>query len=276
VTDKSPIPAFKVVADGDTCKAALTDPDWVCPLCRGRGGEMALDEQNYEVFDPCACKAALSRINLFDRAQIGRRFADSTFSRFTPHNPGQTRALDDLTVFPQMYSVGQRQGYLLWGPVGTGKTHLMVALFRVLTLEYGVPCVFVDFGQLLNDIRRTFRGERKEADIMRPLQDAAVLLVDELGKGRATEWELNVLDDIVSRRYNANKTTMFTTNFEPRAARGGRGGPNPAYGQRQASSNAASESLADRVGERIYSRLHEMCVFLEVPGHDHRRRGGGA
>ena len=73
---------------------------------------------------------------------------DSTFEAYRPANRNQRHALEQVRDFPLMYSTGQRQGYLLWGPVGTGKTHLMVALFRVMTLSYGVPCVFVDFGQL--------------------------------------------------------------------------------------------------------------------------------
>ena len=277
MTDPSPVPGFSVVADGDTCRAVLADPEWVCPLCRGRGGQVDLDQQGYEVFLPCACKRALGRADLFDRAHIGRRFKDSTFDAFFPANRAQQHALEQVRDFPLMYSTGQRQGYLLWGPVGTGKTHLMVALFRVLTLDYGVPCVFVDFGQLLNDIKRTFRSERTEADLMRPLVATEVLLVDELGKGRATEWELTVLDDLVSRRYNANKTTMFTTNFEPREERApSSSSVNPAYGQRQAAAaNAGGEALSERVGERIYSRLYQMCAFVQVPGRDHRRKEAG-
>lgn len=274
MTQGSPIPQFAVVAEDDTCKAVLAQPDWICPACRGRGGELRTDEDGYEVFAPCECKRALARAQLFDKARIGPRFVDSTFSSYRPSNPAQDAAVSQVRDFPLMYSAGQRTGYLLWGPVGTGKTHLMVSLFRVLTLEYGVPCVFVDFGQLLMDIRRTFRGQQREADIMAPLEQTEILLVDELGKGRATEWELTILDNLVSRRYNANKTTMFTTNFEPRDRGASPSGPNPAYGQRAAQSvGAGQESLADRVGERIYSRLHQMCAFVEVPGRDHRRTG---
>jgi DNA replication protein DnaC len=273
VTDASPVPNFDVVADGDTCRAVLREASWTCPLCRGRGGEVELDVHGYEVFRPCQCKRALARAELFDRAGIGRRFKDSTFEQFRPANRAQQHALEQVRDFPLMYASGQRQGYLLWGPVGTGKTHLMVALFRVLTLDYGVPCVFVDFGHLLNDIKRTFRSERTEAELMNPLVETDVLLVDELGKGRATEWELTVLDDLVSRRYNANKTTMFTSNFEPRDGHAAVDSVNPAYGQRQAAAMAAgAESLGERVGERIYSRLHQMCAFVQVPGRDHRRK----
>lgn len=274
MTASSPVPAFVVVARGDTCKAVLADPDWVCPVCRGRGGEISLDDRGYEVFRPCACKRALGRAELFDRAQIGRRFAGSTFSAYVPKSPGQNRALQQVQDFVLMYPQVKR-GLLLWGPVGTGKTHLIVSMFRQLTLEKGVPCAFVDFGHLLNDIKRTFRGEQSEAELMVPLVQVELLLVDELGKGRVTDWEMGVLDDLISRRYNAGRTTLFTTNFDPTEPRGAATpSVNPAYEQRRAQGAGDSmKSLLERVDLRIYSRLCEMCEFVEVGGRDHRRQG---
>ena len=273
---ESPIPPFVVRADGDFCRAVVADPEWSCPSCGGRGGVMAVDKHGYEVFSPCACKRALARAELFDRAQIGRRFAGADFASYQPKNAGQVRALEQLRDFVLMFG-SVRRGLLLWGPVGTGKTHLILALFRELTLHKGVPCRFVDFGNLLQDLRRSFKGERGDRDVMLPLVNVELLLVDELGKGRVTEWELTVLDDLISRRYNAGKITLFTSNFDPRsdAERGG-AGVNPAYdGRARQATQAGLGPLVERVHERIYSRLCEMCVFVEVPGGDHRRSWTG-
>ena len=79
-----------------------------------------------------------------------------------------------------------------------------------------------------------------------------VLAVDELGKNRGTDWETGVLDELISKRYNANRTTLFTTNLTP-------------VGQ-------ARDSLRDRVGERIYSRIVEMCSFELLEGEDYRTK----
>ncbi len=90
-----------------------------------------------------------------------------------------------------------------------------------------------------------------------------VLAIDELGKGRNTEFEGTIVDELVSRRYNAGKPILGTTNYEPEAARG-LAAPNLAGG--------AAPSLPDRVGPRVYSRLEEMCDFVEVPGEDFRTK----
>ncbi len=269
---KPPIPPFTVRAEGDFCRAVVADPSWVCPTCDGRGGAIELDEHNYEVFTPCGCRRALARAELFDRAQIGCRFANADFASYKAKNPGQMRALEQVQDFVLMHGSVKR-GLLLWGPVGTGKTHLILALFRELTLKKGVPCRFVDFGNLLQDLRRSFRGKAGDPDVMLPLVEAELLLVDELGKGRVTEWELTVLDDLISRRYNAGKITLFTSNFDPRPdSERPASNVNPAYdGRARQATGAGLGPLVERVHERIYSRLCEMCVFVEVPGADHRR-----
>lgn len=262
-------PALTVVAERGVATARLAEPD--CPHCGGREGFVGTDEGGYEVWTPCVCKAAKGRAQLFNSAAIGSRFANATFDSFQPKSAPQAQALQQVQDFARMYpSVGR--GLLLWGPVGTGKTHLMVALFRQLTLHKGVPCRFIDFGNLLNDIRRSFRTDRGDAAIVVPLVEVEVLLIDELGKGRATEWELTVLDDLISRRYNAGRITLCTTNFEPRDPAAAMPAVNPAYAQRSQGQAGRPPSLVERMDERIYSRLCEMCEFVAVPGADHRRR----
>ena len=84
------------------------------------------------------------------------------------------------------------------------------------------------------------------------------MVIDELGKGRGSDWELSVLDELISKRYNAKRTTMFTTNY---------GIEGPA----KTGDSPASESLVERVGVRIHSRLMEMCQPIRLVGRDQRR-----
>jgi DNA replication protein DnaC len=266
-------PKTVVRADGAFCRAGFATQGWTCQSCSGRGGSYGLDDQGYEVWKLCDCKKHLRRQDLFNAAGIGRRFATATLDSYEARTVEQQQALQLARDFTLMYpSVGG--GLLFWGPVGTGKTHLAVGIFRELTLRKGAACRFVDYGNLLQDLRRSFSKATGDSALMLPLVEVELLVIDEMGKGRGTEWEETVLDDLISRRYNAGKTTLCTTNFDPRDDRGpSTSGVNAAYESRSAMSAKSGQtpSLKERVGDRIYSRLCEMCEFVQVGGGDYRR-----
>ena len=267
-------PEVVIRARGAHCVAELAIHDWQCPNCAGRGGSMDRDEQGYEFYRPCPCELVRRRMGLFNAANIGVRYQKATLKSFEATTAEQQAARTVATDFTLMYPT-VRGGLIFWGPVGTGKTHLVVGIFRELTLRKGVACRFVDYGNLLNDLKRSYSSHQGDAAVMLPLVDVELLVIDELGKGRGTDWEETVLDDLISRRYNAGRVTLCTTNFEPRSAREERAAVNPAYQIRRNSSlaDAAAPTLRDRVGERIFSRLCEMCEFVKVTGSDYRRSG---
>lgn len=274
-----PIPDITVSAAGEHCQAEFATAAEDCTACRGREGTYGRDSAGYEVFRPCSRRHAKRRIELYNTARIGRRYSGATFDTYKPRNQSQATAVETARVWSAMYTAGQaRGGLLFWGPVGTGKTHLVLSIFRELTLGAGIPARFVDYGNLLMDLRRSFRAEAgsSEAALMLPLVETEVLIVDELGKGRNTDWELTVLDDLISRRYNADRVTLFTTNLHAAGTRPNTGrGLNPAYDRRRADSSVAggAETLEERLDARIYSRLCEMCDFIRVDGEDYRRTG---
>ena len=128
---------------------------------------------------------------------------------------------------------------------------------------YGVTVRFVEFSHLVGDIKAGFDAGRGSHTSLDPLVRVDVLVIDELGKGRNTEFEGTVVDELVSRRYNAAGTILATTNYAPGAATG-KAAPN------FASARPAAPSLADRVGDRVYSRLREMSDFVPCDGPDWR------
>jgi DNA replication protein DnaC len=269
----SSFPQTVVQADGSFCRARFATEDWACPLCAGRGGSYGLDEEGYEVWKICECKKHLRRQELFNAAGIGRRYASATLESYEARTLEQQKAVQFARDFTLMYP-SVAGGLLFWGPVGTGKTHLAVGIFRELTLRKGVACRFIDYGNLLQDLRRSFSNSSGDSALMIPLVEVELLVIDELGKGRGTEWEETVLDDLISRRYNAGKITLCTTNFEPRDDRAPSGqGVNAAYEARSgmAARSGKAPTLRERVGDRIYSRLCEMCEFVQVGGGDYRR-----
>jgi len=165
------------------------------------------------------------------------------------------------------------KGFLLYGRPGAGKTHLLAATLRYLALEKGVGSRYVEFMLLLSDMKAGFSANRSHMEILGPLIRVPVLVIDELGKERGTDWERSMLDELISRRFNSGLSTLFATNYfierKPRKEQPGeRVNPRSAEFLRE----AESLTLAERVGDRIYSRLNEMCTFVKLdPGTDFRK-----
>ena len=161
-----------------------------------------------------------------------------------------------------------QQGIVWLGEPGRGKTHLMVAVLRELIFRYGLECRFVEFTHLISSIREGFDRGDSDATTLTPLVQVPVLAIDELGKGRKTDFELSVIDEIITRRYNGRRRILATTNFPQKVEARAR----PAPGSSLAAGSL--ESLEDRLGERVYSRLYEVVNLVPVQGEDFRKTRG--
>ena len=193
-------------------------------------------------------------------------------------NREQARALKTAQQFAFGYNPkGGTLGFILSGPVGTGKTHLIAAALSHLMLEAGVRAAYVEISLLYATIRRGFQEGKSGGEIIGPLSEVEVLAIDELGKGRGSAFELETMDELIARRYNAGKTTLFATNFSLAPERKSSSVRTAPSGYRSTAESKQAggdpEILRERVGERIYSRLCEMCEFVELPQGtlDHRR-----
>ena len=103
-------------------------------------------------------------------------------------------------------------------------------------------------------------------ELLTELSTVPVLAIDELGKGRLTDWELSIIDEVISRRYNTKGLILATTNYN--------WGPpqNKGTSITNLSENFNTQTLGDRVGDRVFSRLQECCYFAPVKGDDFRAR----
>ena len=257
-----------VVPDGEVARAAPCDCLERCPLCKGTGF-VASSDQYRAPRARCACQVALARARAIDAVGIPARHATSTLARssFVPQNREQTVVLGAVSQYLAAFEAGTpNRGLVLHGDVGRGKTHLLVALLRELVVSKGVRARFVEFSHLLADLKTGFDRGQGTAALIDPLVEVDVLGIDELGKGRATEFEAMVIDEIISRRYNAMRPVLATSNFEPGEATGRSQGNAAA---RQLGMESAP-TLRDRVGDRVYSRLRETCDFVPVQGDDYR------
>lgn len=258
-----------VVRDGEHATAQECSCVGRCPFCNDTHW-VAVGEGPHARRGRCSCLALDRRIALFNHANIPARHSDSTRTSFKPTSAKQTAAMVAVSAWLDQYRPGEdNRGLVLHGGVGRGKTHLMIAMMRELVFRYGVSVRFVEFSHLLADLKSGFDVGQGAARLIDPLVKVEVLAIDELGKGRNTEFEGTVLDELVSRRYNAAATILATTNFEPGPASGGGAVANPAA---VALGSRSAPTLADRVGPRVQSRLAEMCDYVEVVGADWRER----
>jgi DNA replication protein DnaC len=146
-------------------------------------------------------------------------------------------------------------GLLFLGPCGVGKTHLAVSILKNVITEKGDSCLFYDFRDLLREIQLSWDSvsQVSEWDILRPVLEARVLVLDELGSNKPTDWVRDTMAHIINCRYNDRRITIFTSNYLDTPMRSG------------------EETLADRIGIRLRSRLYEMCKLIEIRGKDFRR-----
>lgn len=246
--------------------------------CGGRGTIVLSDERGPYGSRDCICRVEKGIDGRLRAAELPERYRSTTLDGYQAigGHPSLGRSLAAARRFVEEYPIGtEGRGMLLVGPVGVGKTHLAVGVLRALVLGKGARGMFCDFRELLNRIKRTFNDKNaSEAEIMDPVFAADVLVLDELGAARVTDWTFDAIENVINGRYNARRTTILTTNL-PNLPPGGSaqvdGGAD--YG-RAAASALRSETLGDRIGARMHSRLQEMCQVIEVSGDDYRVKKG--
>src|SRR6266481_8015241 len=238
----------------------------VCPVCSGSGWKSAGSDRRVV---RCDCRTKVRAESLLAAARIPKRYEHCELSNFEydgPHAnlmPARMAACKFVEGYPL-----DNTGLLLIGSIGVGKTHLSVGIIKELLLSKGIPCLFYDYRELLKQIQNSYNDSVKvtELDVLRPVFETEVLVLDELGAVKPTEWAWDTVSLILNTRYNNNRTTIITTNFEDQAAAGV---SNTLSAVRAA---AREETLGDRIGERMRSRLHEMCRIIKLDGLDFRQK----
>ncbi len=284
-----------------TCQRTVERAPDVCALCDGLGMRITQHPNGRRSAEECECRHERKMHALLRKAQIPRRYETCTMSSFTRSSDTLTRAFNMAQEFAEKYPVVE-EGLLFTGSVGVGKTHLAVAILQRLTLRRGIAALFCDYRELLKQITNSYnpRSEVRELDLFKPVFEAEVLVLDELGAVKPTEWVSDTVALILNTRYNNKRTTIVTTNYanlptgatpvdiaddlsdaglmrlDPEARR------EPKPGSRRSAADSMSdaaiasgwagrrETLGDRIGDRMWSRLQEMCVAVEMRGADYR------
>jgi DNA replication protein DnaC len=282
-----------------------------CPLCQGSGWKVvergtegaqtlaakesarpgsASGEPKMVWAVPCDCTAGDRTERVLARARVPERYRHCDFENYETDNEientpkpqldawGRSLAQAKLIVqrFAQEFSpvpeMHSEHGLLLMGPCGVGKTHLAVAALKEIVLR-GHGGLFYDYRELLKEIQDSYNAESQstEMGVLEPVLKADILVLDDVGSSKPSLWALETVGHVLNTRYNEKRVTLLTTNFLDSDAAAN--GTAPASAPRVAGMRTAmmDDSLTERVGKRIRSRLYEMCRTVEISAPDYRK-----
>jgi len=282
----------------------MARPD--CPVCQGSGWKIvertadgaqpvssstAASPQNdaSKWAAPCDCTEGDRTERALAKARVPERYRHCDFENYETDNEIERATPDQLAVwnrslaqaklvvqrFAQEFSpvreMQTEHGLLLMGPCGVGKTHLAVAALKEIVLR-GHSGLFYDYRDLLKQIQDSYNAESQstEMGVLEPVLTAEVLALDDVGSSKPSPWALETVGHILNTRYNDNRVTILTTNFlDTDSASAAAQPPSPrVVGMR---APTIEDSLTDRVGRRIRSRLYEMCRTVEIVAPDYRK-----
>jgi DNA replication protein DnaC len=239
-----------------------------CERCGGTGFEIVARDGR-EFAAPCACRSGPARkASFFEACRVPPRYQHCMLLSFEPGSDSLLQSLKKAERFCDGYPfIGPDDGLglLFTGDNGVGKTHLAVAVMRDLWEKKGVRGQFWDFHELIREIRHSYNEETRttEMQVLAPVVEADILLLDDLGAWKMTDWMLDTLFFILNSRYMAKRATLITTNFpDIQQERAATDGPH---------NLRRGESLGERVGPRVRSRLLEMCLLIKMHGDDRRQ-----
>ena len=241
-----------------------------CSICGGVGLVQVMSPSGQWVTRPCECQEGQREQRRLAAAQIPERYRECTLDGFDPAFPGADSSLREALLtarrFVDAYPVDTAgKGLLFTGSIGVGKTHLAVGVLRRLVQERGVKGLFCDYRELLKNIQNSYNPQvnTTELELLKPIFSAEVLVLDDMGAQKPNEWVWDTVALILNTRYNNRQSTIITTNYPDLPAAGaGMSGPERA---------AREQTLGDRIGDRMRSRLSEMCVCVEMTGKDFRQ-----
>ena len=225
-----------------------------CPLCDDTGWK-PVDADGVRRVVRCDCwREGIGQQRLAD-ANVPKRYQHCTIANFTAYNESLERAAVKASQLADAFPIVNK-GLFFEGQPGVGKTHLAVAVLKQIVQTTGARGLFYDTRDLLRVIRSTYDASIRttELEILRPVMTADLLVLDDLGAEKTSEWVEETMNLIVNTRYNERRATIFTSNYE------------------DIPDDTEPNALIFRIGHRMRSRLHEMCDFVVLDAADYRER----
>jgi len=275
-------------ADCPTChgsgwKIVERNADGARALSADKPGASAAGEPKLVWAAPCDCTTGDRTDRALARARVPERYRHCDFENFETDNEietaereqqaGWNRSLSQAKLiverFAEEFPVGSEHGLLLMGTCGVGKTHLAVAALKEI-VHRGHSGLFYDYRELLKQIQDSYNAESQstEMGVLEPVLKAEILVLDDLGSSKPSLWALETVGHILNTRYNDKRVTVLTTNYLDADAASA---PLPAPRIAGMRAPMVDDSLSERVGQRIRSRLYEMCRTVQISAPDYRK-----
>ena len=226
-----------------------------CEICHGsRWKSVTVD--GVERLTRCDCWRETVVEKLLQEARVPARYARCELATFEHDMNTQREAFRRATRFVEAFPAVDK-GLVLYGPHGVGKTHLAVGILKEVIRTKGGRGYFFETRELLKLVRDTYNRstEETEMEVLAPVLDADLLVLDDLGAEKTSEWVQETLGLVVNTRYNAKRATIFTSNLV------------------DSPDNTDPQGFIFQLGARTRSRLMEMCDWVEIQGADVREVG---
>jgi DNA replication protein DnaC len=280
-----------------------------CPICQGSGWKLverstegaqalALDKSGASSGEPkmvwavpCDCTSGDRTERLLAKARVPERYRHCDFDNFETDNEIENAPREQLDAwnrslaqaklivqrfaeeFSPIRELQGEQGLLLMGPCGAGKTHLAVSALKKIALR-GHSGLFYDYRELLKQIQDSYNAESQstEMSVLEPVLQTEILVLDDVGSSKPSLWALETVGHILNTRYNEKRVTLLTTNFlDADSAAANSAGSSSGGRIAGLRPPLIEDSLTERVGKRIRSRLYEMCRTVEITAADYRK-----
>jgi DNA replication protein DnaC len=228
-----------------------------CELCQDSGWVL-VKVKDREIARPCQCRRENVQTLKASHANIPLRFIGTELKSYFPDkaNPSQSKAKKAAEKFIADYPAVD-SGLFFQGSTGVGKTRMLCCIGNQLIKEKNCEVAYIDWNDLAREMKSGEDAASRDfstiSQLIQRLARAELLLFDELGASRPSPWVEDNIYYLVNRRYNDNRVTLFASNFFDKKI-------------------ASEETLSERIGNRIRSRLFEMARSIEVMGADYRQK----
>jgi DNA replication protein DnaC len=229
-----------------------------CKICQDSGWVLVKVGER-EIARPCQCQQRDAQDSLITNANIPPRFYNVDLRGFKPEKEesSQARAKKAAEKFIADYPGVGGYGLLFQGGTGVGKTRLLCCIANQLIKEKNSDVVYIDWNDLTREMRSGEDAASRDfsniGQLIQRLARVELLLFDELGASRPSPWVEDNIYFLINRRYNNNRVTLFASNYFDKKIDN-------------------QETLSERIGNRIRSRLYEMARSIEILGTDYRQR----